>query len=45
MVGAVPPLKGALMAISQLVGGIAASALVEGLTPGQLAVGTALARA
>jgi aquaporin related protein len=44
VVGAVPPLKGGLMAISQLIGGIAASAVVEGLTPGELAVGTSLAR-
>jgi len=44
LVGGVPPLKGALIGIAQLVGGIAASGLVEGLTPGQLAVGTALAK-
>ena len=43
-VGAIPPLKGALMSISQLVGSIAASALVEGLTPGELAVETVLGR-
>ncbi|KAG0643829.1 aquaporin-like protein [Tuber brumale] len=43
LVGGVPPLKGVLMGIAQLVGGIAASGLVEGLTPGKLAVGTGLA--
>jgi hypothetical protein len=32
------------MAITQLIAGIAASGLVEGLTPGTLAVGTKLAR-
>ena len=44
LVGGVPPLKGALMGIAQLIGGIAAAGLVEGLTPGTLAVGTGLAR-
>ncbi|PWW71958.1 aquaporin-like protein [Tuber magnatum] len=43
LVGGIPPLKGALMGIAQLIGGIAASGLVEGLTPGELAVGTSLA--
>jgi len=31
------------MGIAQLIGGIAAAGLVEGLTPGKLAVGTGLA--
>jgi aquaporin rerated protein, other eukaryote len=44
LVGAISPLKGGLMSISQILGGIAASAVVEGLTPGDLAVGTSLAR-
>jgi len=43
LVGKVPPLKGVLMGIAQLIGGIAAAGLVEGLTPGKLAVGTGLA--
>lgn len=43
VIGAMSPLKGALLAISQLLGGIAASGLVAGLLPGGLAVGTALA--
>ncbi|RPA97990.1 aquaporin-like protein [Choiromyces venosus 120613-1] len=43
LTGGVPPLKGALMGIAQLVGGIVASGLVEVLTPGKLAVGTSLA--
>lgn len=38
------PLKGGLLATSQLLGGIAASGLVAALLPGGLAVGTALAR-
>lgn len=37
-------MKGGLLAISQLLGGIAASGLVQALLPGELAVGTALAR-
>lgn len=44
LVGGVPPIKGVLIGIAQLIGGIAASGLVEGLTPGTLAVGTSLAR-
>ncbi|CUS14675.1 unnamed protein product [Tuber aestivum] len=43
LTGGVPPLKGVLVGIAQIVGGIAASGLVEGLTPGELAVGTTLA--
>lgn len=44
VIGAMSPLKGGLLSVSQLLGGIAASGLVEALLPGQLAVGTALAR-
>lgn len=44
LIGGVPPLKGALIGSAQLLGGIAAAGLVEGLTPGKLAVGTSLAR-
>lgn len=44
VIGAMSPLKGALLGASQLLGGIAASAVVAGLLPGGLAVGTALAR-
>jgi len=44
LIGGVPPLKGALIGGAQLLGGIAAAGLVEGLTPGKLAVGTSLAR-
>lgn len=43
VIGAMSPLKGALLGASQLLGGIAASAVVAGLLPGGLAVGTALA--
>ena len=37
-----PPFKGLLVIIAQLVGGIAAAALAEGLFPGQLSVTTSL---
>ncbi|KAG0643642.1 aquaporin-like protein [Tuber brumale] len=43
LVGKVPPLKGALMGITQLVAGIAAAGLIKGLIPGKLAIGTNLA--
>lgn len=44
VIGAMSPLKGALLASSQLLGGIAASGLVAALLPGKLSVGTGLAR-
>jgi len=43
IIGAMSPLKRGLLAASQLLGGIAASGLVDALLPGGLAVGTALA--
>ena len=42
LVGAVPYLRGCLVIISQLLGGIAASAVVSCLLPGPLAVRTSL---
>ena len=42
IVGAVPPLRGALIVISQLVGGIAAAGIVLVMYPGQLNVRTSL---
>lgn len=44
VIGAMPPVKGGLLAVSQLLGGIAASGMVQALVPGELAVGTGLAR-
>ena len=42
LVGAVPYLRGCLVIVSQILGGIAASAVVSGLSPGPLAVRTEL---
>ena len=42
IVGAVPPIRGALVVVSQLVGGIAAAGIVSVLYPGQLNVRTSL---
>ncbi|GAA5918514.1 hypothetical protein JCM1841_003275 [Sporobolomyces salmonicolor] len=42
LVGAIKPLRAALLVISQILGGIAASAIVYGLLPGTLNVQTAL---
>ncbi|KAI1347343.1 aquaporin-like protein [Xylaria sp. FL0043] len=42
VVGAVPYLRGVLVIISQLLGGIAASAVVLGILPGELKVSTTL---
>lgn len=44
VIGAMSPMKGGLLAVSQLLGGIAASGMVQALVPGELAVGTGLAR-
>ena len=38
----ISPLRGGLLFIAQLVGGIAAAAIIDGLMPGQLNVGTRL---
>lgn len=43
LVGAVPYIRGILIVISQILGGIAAAAMVDVLTPGPLLVRTALA--
>ena len=43
LVGAVPYIRGVLIVISQILGGIAAAAVVDALTPGPLLVRTALA--
>jgi len=42
LVGGITPLRGVLVSISQLIGGIAAAGLVSGLFPGPLKVGTSL---
>ena len=42
IVGAVPPLRGALIVVSQMVGGIAAAGIVDVMYPGQLNVRTSL---
>ena len=42
IVGAVPYIRGCLVVVSQLLGGIAAAAVVSGLTPGPLNVRTSL---
>jgi aquaporin rerated protein, other eukaryote len=38
----IPPLRGALLFIAQIAGGIAGAAIIKGLMPGQLDVGTRL---
>lgn len=43
LVGAVPPIRGALVVVSQIIGGIAAAGIVAVLYPGQLNVRTSLA--
>ena len=42
IVGAVPYIRGCLVIVSQILGGIAAAAVVSGLTPGPLNVRTSL---
>lgn len=42
LLGAMPPLKGAILVVAQLLGGIVAAALVEAMLPGDLAVNTGL---
>ncbi|KXJ88930.1 aquaporin-like protein, partial [Microdochium bolleyi] len=42
VVGVVTPLRGSLVCVSQILGAIAAAAVVEGLTPGELNVNTKL---
>lgn len=42
VVGTVPYIRGCLVVVSQLQGGIAAAAVVSGLTPGPLNVKTSL---
>lgn len=42
LLGAMPPLKGVLLAVAQLLGGIFAAGLVEILLPGNLSVNTGL---
>lgn len=42
LVGAVPPIRGALIVFGQFLGGIIAAALVSGIFPGPLAVTTSL---
>ncbi|KAH7304463.1 aquaporin-like protein, partial [Stachybotrys elegans] len=42
LVRAMPPIRGALLVVVQLVGGIVAAALVSALLPGPLTVGTSL---
>ena len=42
VVGAVPYLRGCLVIVSQVLGGIAASAVLQALTPGTLNVRTSL---
>ena len=42
IVGAVPWLRGCLVIVSQLIGGISAAAVVSALYPGQLNVRTTL---
>lgn len=42
MIGAITPLRFILTAIAQMVGAIVAAAIVDGLTPGPLAVSCAL---
>lgn len=42
ILGAVPPLRAALVVVAQVLGGITAAALVDGLTPGPLLVATGL---
>jgi len=42
ILGAIPPLRGALFVVAQILGGITAAGLVDGLTPGPLLVSTGL---
>ena len=42
LIGAVPPLRGALVVLAQLIGGIAAAGIVEVMFPGKLNVRTSL---
>ena len=42
IVGAVPPIRGALVVVSQIIGGIAAAGIVSVMYPGQLNVRTSL---
>ena len=42
VVGAVPYVRGCLVIVAQILGGIAASAVISGILPGPLAVRTSL---
>ena len=42
LLGAMPPLKGVILVVAQLVGGIAAAGLAQAMLPGDLAVNTSL---
>ena len=42
LVGAVPPIRGALVVVSQVIGGIASAGIVSVMYPGQLNVRTSL---
>lgn len=42
LIGAMPPMKAALLAISQIIGGIAASGVVSAILPGDLLLDTTL---
>lgn len=42
LLGAMPPLKGAMLAVAQLLGGIVAAGIVEAVLPGPLSVNTGL---
>lgn len=42
LIGSITPVRGAIITVAQLLGGIAASAVVVGVTPGPLAVRTTL---
>lgn len=42
VVGVLPPLRGALLSVSQILGGITAAAIIHAVLPGPLAVRTTL---